>query len=263
MKQFSGLAKHVSVFAVVVLGVLMADALSMTGQPSPRQTTRFNLHPNPKFLACITNPNDAEAPEAEVFVVQGELNDRLTLRLSHFKPGLAFDLFTVQRTNLLADGTVDPNFPRSFGLAWYESDVQVDDEGEGQATIRTILLNQIFGFDPDVSLPPTNTFHVGFWFNNPDDAAACGFTGFTPFVGQHHAGPLAMISVPDPATNLGPLCTNPDTLTAPPHAIHEGTHQVDERGQVENAQLKAKRYLSSLIPGKGSRTAAGYVVLAG
>jgi hypothetical protein len=33
-----------------------------------------------------------------------------------------------------------------------------------------------------------------FWFNNPADAAACGFTGVTPFNGEHQAGPLAMIS---------------------------------------------------------------------
>src|SRR5216117_1499422 len=100
-------------------------------------------------------------------------------------------------------------------LAWYQSDLQVDDDGAGRAAIRTILVDQIFGFDPDVTLPPTNTFHVGFWFNDPADAAACGFNGFTPFNGDHHAGALAMISVPDPVTKLGPLCTNPDASTTP------------------------------------------------
>ena len=43
-----------------------------------------------------------------------------------------------------------------------------------------------------------NTFHVGFWFNDPADAAACNFdvTKPTPFNGEHRAGPLAMISRP-------------------------------------------------------------------
>jgi hypothetical protein len=84
--------------------------------------------------------------------------------------------------------------------------------------IKTILLDQIFGFDPDVALPPTNTFHVGFWFNNPEDAVACGFdpTKPTPFNGEHKAGPLAMISVPDATTSLGPLCTDPNNSTTPP-----------------------------------------------
>ena len=53
-------------------------------------------------------------------------------------------------------------------------------KGSGRATIETILLDQISGFDADTvpntnppvtRVPPTNTFHVGFWFNNPDDAA--------------------------------------------------------------------------------------------
>jgi hypothetical protein len=59
---------------------------------------------------------------------------------------------------------------------------------------------------------PINTFHLGFWFNNPADAEACGFdvTKPTPFNGEHNAGPLAMISVPDATTGLGPLCLNPD-----------------------------------------------------
>lgn len=53
--------------------------------------------------------------------------------------------------------------------------------------IKTILLDQIFGFDP----------------------AGCGFdvTKPTPFNGEQNAGPNAMISLPNPRTNLGPLCT--------------------------------------------------------
>ena len=39
----------------------------------------------------------------------------------------------------------------------------------------------------------------------------------TPFNGEHHAGPLAMISVPDSVTALGPLCLNPDFSSDPIH----------------------------------------------
>ena len=120
------------------------------------------------------------------------------------------------RTSLLDASTPNPDFKGSFGLAWYQSDIQIGKRiDEGHVRIKTILLDQIFGFDPDAALKPTNTFHLGFWFNNPQDAAACGFpandpTKFTPFNGEHKAGPLAMISVPDPHTQLGPLCTDPD-----------------------------------------------------
>jgi hypothetical protein len=102
-----------------------------------------------------------------------------------------------------------------FGMAWYQSDIQVGSYGTATATIKTILLNQIFGFDPDVSLTPTNTFNVGFWFNNPADAQNCGFTGTTPFNGEHTAGPVAFITRPNAVTGLGPLCTKPNTSTNP------------------------------------------------
>ncbi len=209
--------KRFAVLAVAAAFVLIMSELPAAAQKP--EETEFKLFPNPKFLPCITNPNDDDPPEAEVEVERGVLNDKLELKLKHFKPGLGFDLFTVQRSNLLSNGTVNPAFA-GFGLAWYQSDVQVNEEGEAHVKIRTILLDQIFGFVDPVSnaiLPPTNTFHVGFWFDNPADAAACGFdvTKPTPFNGEHRAGPLAMISVPDPVTNLGPLCTDPNKTTTP------------------------------------------------
>ena len=147
-------------------------------------------------------------------MTRGARNDTLTLTLAHFKPGLNFDLFTVEKSNQQADGSPVPGFT-NFGLAWYQSDIHVKSDGTSTTTIRTILLDQIFGFDPAVSLAPTNTFHVGFWFDSPAKAAPCGFTGSTPFNGEHNAGPVAFISRPNPTTNLGPLCTDPNP-TPPP-----------------------------------------------
>ncbi len=117
------------------------------------------------------------------------------------KPGLDFDVFTVQHS------LFDSNFHGSFGLAWYQSDLEASSAGVATTTtIKTILLDQIFGFDADTGLAPTNTFHVGFWFNRPSDATRCGFTGFTPFNGEHRAGPVAMISRSN-AHGVGPLKT--------------------------------------------------------
>jgi hypothetical protein len=169
----------------------------------------FNLVPQPKFLSCLGVPY-GPAPTAEVIVQRGELNDILILRAHNLKPNLGFDLFTIQNTNLLSNGEVDPKF-KNFGLAWYQTDVQADGNGEAEVAIKTILLDQIFGFDPAASLLPTHTFHVGFWFNKPEDAEACGFNPKTPtpFNGEQDAGPNAMISLPNLVTDLGPLCTNP------------------------------------------------------
>ena len=193
-------------FITLAVAALMVSAMPSWGQQV--QETIFNLAPQHKFLACFGQPN--YTPTAQVIVQRGTDNDVLILRAQHLKPNLAFDLFTIQNSNLLADGQLNPNFT-NFGLAWYQSDLETDSNGNVDIAIKTILLDQIFGFDPAVALSPTNTFHVGFWFNNPDDAAACGFdpTKPTPFNGQHKAGPNAMISLPNATTNLGPLCTAP------------------------------------------------------
>jgi hypothetical protein len=178
----------------------------------------FQLVPEKGFLSCFAA--SGRIPTATVTVQKGSSNDTLVLSLKNFKPGLAFDLFTVEDSNLLPDGDPDPDFI-NFGFAWYQSVIQVNKVGGAKVKIQTILVNQIFGFHsatftspPDAAaasnIAPTNTFHVGFWFNNPGDAQPCGFdpAQATPFNPDHNAGPAAMISVPDATTNLGPLCLN-------------------------------------------------------
>lgn len=197
---------------LILMGAFTFVAWTVAVQPLAAQSKKieFDLHPNPTVADCLGTKN-GPPPSAHVTVTRGALNDTLVIKAQNIKPHLAFDMFTVQRSLLLSDGTIDPGFT-NFGLAWYQSDLQADEEGNFSTTVKTILLDQIFGFDPDVALTPLNTFHVGFWFNNPKSAKKCGFdvTHPTPFNGEHKAGPVAMISVPDADTNLGPLCTNPN-----------------------------------------------------
>ncbi len=196
---------------LIVMGGFALVALTVAVQPMAAQSDdiEFDLQPNPGVVGCL-GTQGGPTPTAHVKIVRGKQNDTLTITGQNIKPHLAFDMFTVQRSNLLSDGTVDPNFT-NFGLAWYQSDLQTDGQGKFTAIIKTILLDQIFGFDPDAALTPLNTFHVGFWFNNPKSAQKCGFDPNkpTPFNGEHKAGPVAMITVPDANTKLGPLCTNP------------------------------------------------------
>jgi hypothetical protein len=189
------------VFAFAAISSLVTARLASAQVPE----ITFQLVPQPKFVDCL-GVEGHPAPTAEVIVQRGELSDILILHAHHLKPNLGFDLFTIQNTNLLATGEVDPHF-KNFGLAWYQSDVQADSNGEAEVAIKTILLDQIFGFDPAAGLVPTHTFHVGFWFNKPQDAEACGFdpTKPTPFNGEQKAGPNAMISLPNEVTKLGPL----------------------------------------------------------
>lgn len=200
-------------FAKRLFVAVMAVAALTTFASAQVDVIDFDLHPNAKFLSCLGVAGQP-APTAHVNVKRGKFADTLTIEGNGFRPHLAFDMFTVQRSNLLANGSPDPGFGGSFGMAWYQSDLQANGLGHFKTTIKTILLDQIFGFDPDAALPPTNTFHVGFWFNDPNDANknGCVFdvTKPTPFNGEHKAGPVAFISVPDKDTDLGPLCTNPN-----------------------------------------------------
>jgi hypothetical protein len=184
--------------------------------PAETEKVRFSLQPNPKFVKCLAQ-NAWEQPEVDVTVVKGEQNDGLFLRGRNIKPGVGFDLFAVERSALLADGTADPSFDNDFGLAFYQSDVVSNDRGRVRVNLRGIFLNVLFGFAGKSALAPRGIHQVGFWFDAPEDVADCGFdvTKPTPFNPKHQAGPLAMISVPDAKTGLGPLCIAPDTTVTP------------------------------------------------
>lgn len=221
MSSNTSKTRKYSLSKFIFLSVGALTALALAVQPAmaqhPVNVVDFDLEVNPKFAACLGVAGQP-TPTAHVNVKRGNLADTLTIEGNNFRPHLAFDMFTVQRSNLLANGNPDPKFT-NFGLAWYQSDLQANGLGHFKTTIKTILLDQIFGFDPDASLPPTNSFHVGFWFNDPNDANrnGCSFDTSkpTPFNGEHKAGPVAMISLPDNHSKLGPLCTNPNFNTNP------------------------------------------------
>jgi hypothetical protein len=195
------------------LGATPSDALAKRANVAPGlDMVRFELQPNPQFLKCLARyPDDpTRRPSVRAAIVRGSLDDELFLVGKNIKPNLRLELLTVQHTQLRGDGTVDPGFVH-FGLAWYQSDLEADDNGVLGLHIRAVLLDQFFGFDAAVSLAPTGTFHVGLWFSDPADVAAAGFDVAkpTPFGKKNRGGPLAMISVPVATTGLGPLCTHP------------------------------------------------------
>ncbi len=207
-------------WTTMLTAVAASWLLTSGSHAAQAETIEFDLKPNPDVINCLAQ-DPSDPPTAHVKVTRGKANDTLTLNVKGVKPGLAFDMFTVERSRLNSEGAKDPAFT-NFGLAWYQSDIEANKKGKAHVQIKTILLDQIFGLDQDVlSLNATSpatthhTFHVGFWFNDPADASGCNFTGHTPFNGEQQAGPLAMISVPDQDTNLGPLCANPDTSTVP------------------------------------------------
>jgi len=117
-------------------------------------------------------------------------------------PNTEFDFFVLQL----------PNAP--FGLAWYQGDIETDENGEGRQlfigrfNIETFIVAQPAGGQrapvvhdqppfPDASsnpaTEPIHTYHLGLWFNSPQDAVAAGCPGATTrFNGDHTAGIQAL-----------------------------------------------------------------------
>src|SRR5262249_10337684 len=121
--------------------------------------------------------------------------ERMDVRVSGLPPNTEFDLFVIQV----------PHGP--FGMSWYQGDIETDDEGEGHGrfigrfSIETFIVAP--GSQPapvvhEAPIPdaatnpvtaPVHTFHLGLWFNSPDDGAKAGCRGGpTPFNGDHTAG---------------------------------------------------------------------------
>jgi hypothetical protein len=123
---------------LLTVGLTIAACLPARAQLTVQS---FGLKANPPFINCLRS-SPAVTPNAIVTITEGSPNDDLTIFVGGIKPGLTFDLFTVEKSNLTAAGVVNPNV-KNFGLAWYQSDLEADAFGRIGATIRTIIVNQI------------------------------------------------------------------------------------------------------------------------
>jgi hypothetical protein len=119
-----------------------------------------------------------------------------------------------------------PNAP--FGLAWYNGDILTDSNGVGVTNIVGRFNSGTFVFSmaalpspntqpsppgvlPDsktgaVTNGPVQIYHLGIWFNTPEDATAAGCKGVvpTPFTSNHRAGPQILNTGTFP-NDAGPL----------------------------------------------------------
>lgn len=126
-------------------------------------------------------------------------------------PNTEFDVFVIQT----------PEFP--FGLSWYQGDLETNAYGKGYATFIGRFNEETFIVAPgetsapfvhDEAFPdatsnpatgPVHTFHIGIWFNSPDDAAAAGCPArVTPFNGEHNAG-IQILNTSNFPAEQGPL----------------------------------------------------------
>lgn len=137
--------------------------------------------------------------------------EEMTVSAQGLPANTGFDFFVIQV----------PNAP--FGLSWYQGDIETDAYGSAKQTFigrfneetfivapgsanAPVVHNKDF---PDASsnpqTAPIHTYHLGLWFNSPDDAAKAGCPNTaTPFNGEHNAGPQVLNTSQYPDTQ-GPL----------------------------------------------------------
>jgi hypothetical protein len=157
----------------------------------------FRLVPSPGIKSCLPHAGGL------VTIVPGSQNDTMHVSVFGMPRNADFDLFVIQQ----------PNKP--FGVSWYQTDVNADRHGSGQATVRGVFDAETFSVSPTGSatpFAPTHQYHLGLWFNDPGVPyhLGCEPNGpgtkpvVTPFNGEQHAG-IQVLNTSEFPDGAGPL----------------------------------------------------------
>lgn len=132
----------------------------------------------------------------------------MEVSLSGLPPQTLFGLFVTQV----------PNFP--FGISWYQGELETDDQGAAKGTFIGRFNLEVFAVAPDAAdapqlhdgdavqsakTAPVHTYHLGLWFDSPQDAEKLGCPNVvTPFNEEHNAG-VQVLNTSSFADDAGPL----------------------------------------------------------
>lgn len=175
--------------------------------PAANDSIEFNMQRSPGIVnaGCLPYAN------AYVKVVSQGPVEVMDVYVEGLPAKTEFDFFVIQV----------PNAP--FGLAWYQGDIETDEYGNGHGqfigrfNIETFIVATGVAPAPLVhsepiadaienpATAPIHTFHLGLWFNSPEDAKNAGCPdGLTPFNGEHNAG-VQVLNTAQFANEAGPL----------------------------------------------------------
>jgi hypothetical protein len=181
----------------------LAGAMSASGNGSDKEI-KFAMVRS----AAATNAGCLAGASAKVKVENEGAVEELELKAKGLPPRTNFDFFVIQV----------PNAP--FGLSWYQGDFETDRHGRGEQEYKGRFNVETFIVAPGTApapkvhdadattnpaTPPVHTFHLGLWFNSPQDAARAGCPAtVTPFNGDHTAG-IQVLSTRNFGDDQGPL----------------------------------------------------------
>jgi hypothetical protein len=178
------------------LSLSAASAAPVTGArvASPSGSFTFPLVPSPGIKSCLPHVGGL------VTIVPGSQNDVMHVSIFGMPRNADFDLFVIQQ----------PLKP--FGVSWYQTDVNADRHGFGQATVQGVFDVETFSVSPGgtTTFPPTHQYHLGLWFNDPSLPFNLGCESgapkpiVTPFNGEQHAG-IQVLNTSEFPVNAGPL----------------------------------------------------------
>jgi hypothetical protein len=196
--------KNVRSYPFLRIGIVVLSVLALAGLPKQagageknEKKFEFDLVRSP---ALNTSPNCVPDAEGDATIQQKGPVEILKVKVKGLPPKTDFDFFVIQQ----------PNGP--FGMSWYQGDIDTDDNGEGHGrfigrfSIETFVVAPgsvdaplTFEDTPNPSVSqnpktgPIQMYHLGLWFNSPEDAVNAGCpAGHTPFNGEHDAGPQVL-----------------------------------------------------------------------
>jgi hypothetical protein len=199
---------------LMVVGLAVALSLMSLAPGRGMAATAYKQVDNNLIFAMVPSQGVQDClPDARGRVTINSLGpvETMHVEVRGLPPDTEFDLFVIQV----------PDFP--FGLSWYQGDLKTNASGRGVGDFVGRFNQETFIVAPgsdvapvihDEPIPdaatnpqtgPVHTFHLGLWFNSPEDAARSGCAdAVTPFDGEHNAG-VQVLNTSNFAKEEGPL----------------------------------------------------------